>query len=72
MSERCFDCKYCNVVNGMQSCAWESGLRSSYPRCERYERDWGHTIGAVFCFISIFILPIILMTYLILLGLGVL
>lgn len=72
MTEHCFDCKYCNVVNGMQSCAGHSGLSSSYSKCERYEKDWSHTIGVVFCFISIFILPIILIVYLILIGLGVL
>ena len=37
--ESCFDCKYCNVIDGMQSCAWKSGLRSSYRKCEKYKRD---------------------------------
>lgn len=61
MSERCFDCKYCNVIDGMQSCAWESGLRSSYTKCERYERDWGSTIMTFMMFVVIFIiLPILL------------
>lgn len=72
MKERCFDCKYCSVVEGMQSCAWHSGLRSAYPKCERYKRDWFSTIMTFVCFSVIFILLPILLIYLVLLGLGVL
>ena len=72
MTEHCFDCKYCNVVNGMQSCAWHSGLSSSYSKCERYEKDWSSTIMTFMMFVVIFIILPIILIYLILIGLGVL
>ena len=42
--ESCFDCVYSSIVNNMQSCAWKSGLASSYSKCERYKRDWVKTL----------------------------
>ena len=68
--ESCFDCKYCNVIDGMQSCVWHSGLRSSYHKCEKYKRDWFSTIMTFIMFIAMFILPLVILSYLVLLWCG--
>lgn len=40
----CFDCKYSNVVDGMQGCTWDSGLKARQVKCYHYKRSWQKTL----------------------------
>lgn len=70
MTKTCFNCKYSSVHRGMQSCVWKSGLASAYTRCERFERDWGSTIGIFLFSCIVFIFPFFFIIYLVLYYLG--
>ena len=68
MSDNCFDCKYHSSVDGMEACAYESGLMAHRIRCDRYTRSWSKWLSlkltvALFIFLILYVIiaPILLL-----------
>lgn len=70
MTDKCIYCKYHSSVDGMDACAYKSGLVANRHICDSYTKSWSTYIGLnvaiVFFVMMLFGLPI----YCILLLLG--
>ena len=74
MDDSCIYCKYHSSVDGLDACAYKSGLVANRHTCESYTKSWSTYIalnlGFVMFLIIIFGVPIFLI-YLFLKSFGV-
>ena len=68
MSDDCYDCKYHSNVDGLDACAYESGMMARRSRCDRYTRSWSKWLSfklavAMFIFLILYVIivPILLL-----------
>lgn len=63
MTDKCIYCKYHSSVDGLDACAYKSGLVANRQICDNYTKSWSTYIGLnvafVFYVMILFGLPII-------------